>query len=159
MFLLHIQSRQDMAHTDQPLKEGNIHISAPHIYGTVLEALELPPQSSASFLNLGSGTGYLSCIAAEILGPHGHVVAVELHPDVLEHAAASQQVWLEHRVQDLGVAPLTALQGNALYIETNQGEARLGFDRIYIGAAVDTAGLVRMCELLRPGGILVGPGE
>jgi protein-L-isoaspartate O-methyltransferase len=58
-----------MAHADQPIKEGNIHISAPHIYGTVMEELELPSNSSLSFLNAGSGTGYLTCIAASILGP------------------------------------------------------------------------------------------
>ena len=58
-----------MAYTDQPLKEGNVHISAPHIYGSVLEALDLQPNKSLRFLNAGSGTGYLTCIAASILGP------------------------------------------------------------------------------------------
>lgn len=58
-----------MAHADQPIKEGNIHISAPHIYGSVMEALELRTNSSVTFLNAGSGTGYLTCIAASILGP------------------------------------------------------------------------------------------
>jgi len=59
-----------MAHSDQPLKEGNVHISAPHIYGSAIEALDLVPNSSMSFLNIGSGTGYICCIAAEILGPN-----------------------------------------------------------------------------------------
>ena len=58
-----------MAHTDQPIKEGNIHISAPHIYGVIVEGLELPRNSAMTFLNVGSGTGYLTCIAASILGP------------------------------------------------------------------------------------------
>lgn len=62
------QNQKNVAHTDQPLREGNIHISAPHIYGSVLEALELHPQSSLSFLNVGAGTGYMSCIVATILG-------------------------------------------------------------------------------------------
>ena len=62
------QGSEDSAHSDEPLKEGNVHISAPHIYGSALEALELQPNSSLSFLNVGSGTGYLSCIVAEILG-------------------------------------------------------------------------------------------
>lgn len=57
-----------MAHADQPLKEGNIHLSAPHIYGSALEALELQPNSSLSFLNIGSGTGYVSCIVADVMG-------------------------------------------------------------------------------------------
>lgn len=59
---------ENSAHLDQPLKDGHLHISAPHIYGSAMEALELPPNSSTSFLNIGSGTGYLSCIVAEVLG-------------------------------------------------------------------------------------------
>ena len=62
------QGNESIAHSDQPLKEGNVHISAPHIYGSAVEALNLIPNSSSSFLNIGSGTGYISCIAAEILG-------------------------------------------------------------------------------------------
>lgn len=42
------------------------------MYGSVLEALELKSNSSLSFLNVGSGTGYLSCIVATILGPHSN---------------------------------------------------------------------------------------
>lgn len=64
------QGHEDSAHSDQPLKEGNVHISAPHIYGSVIEALALVPNSCTSFLNIGSGTGYVSCIVAEILGPN-----------------------------------------------------------------------------------------
>ena len=64
------QGNEDSAHSDQPLKEGNVHISAPHIYGSVIEALSLVPNSCTSFLNIGSGTGYVSCIVAEILGPN-----------------------------------------------------------------------------------------
>jgi len=64
------RGNEDSAHSDQPLKEGNVHISAPHIYGSVIEALALVPNSCTSFLNIGSGTGYVSCIVAEILGPN-----------------------------------------------------------------------------------------
>ena len=64
-----IKGNEEYAYSDQPLREGNIHISAPHIYCSALEVLELQPESSLSFLNIGSGTGYLSCIVAEILGP------------------------------------------------------------------------------------------
>ena len=46
-----------------------MHISAPHIYASAIEALDLKSNSTLSFLNIGSGTGYISCIAAEIMGP------------------------------------------------------------------------------------------
>ena len=35
----------------------------------MLEALDLQPNSSQAFLCVGSGTGYLCAIAAEIMGP------------------------------------------------------------------------------------------
>ena len=67
--LAHLQDVLDLAHADRPLRVGHIHISAPHIYGGVCEALELPVNAPLSVLNVGSGTGYLTCILASILGP------------------------------------------------------------------------------------------
>jgi len=43
--------------------------SAPHMYGIVLMALEL--RAGHKLLNIGSGTGYLSCIAGVVLGDRG----------------------------------------------------------------------------------------
>lgn len=63
-----LQSDKQRAYADQPLKEGNVHLSAPHIYGSVLEAFELEANTSGSFLNAGSGSGYLTCLAASIMG-------------------------------------------------------------------------------------------
>ena len=60
---------ENEAYEDCPIKKGCVHISAPHIYCTILEALDLKPGTSLSFLNIGSGSGYLTCIASEILGP------------------------------------------------------------------------------------------
>jgi len=77
-----LQGNETLAHSDQPLKEGNVHISAPHIYGSAIEALDLVPNSCTSFLNIGSGTGYVSAIVADILGPnslnYGKVVVLSL---------------------------------------------------------------------------------
>ena len=51
---------------DLAWKHGNIHLSAPCIYSEVMESILLEP--GMSFLNLGSGTGYLSTLAGLILG-------------------------------------------------------------------------------------------
>lgn len=55
-----------LAYRDLAWKYGNLHLSAPSIYGEVLEHLNLEP--GRSFLNIGSGTGYLSTMAGLILG-------------------------------------------------------------------------------------------
>ncbi|KAL7580248.1 hypothetical protein ACA910_012985 [Epithemia clementina (nom. ined.)] len=146
---------QSLAHTDQPLKEGNIHISAPHIYGSVVEALELSPLSSMSFLNLGCGTGYLSSLVAKILGPTSRHVGLDVHANVVEHCRNAIRDWRE--ASDLELPLIDIIHGNALHIETDKGEAVTGFDRIYVGASVDRRKLPNIVKMLRLGGIFVGP--
>jgi len=149
------QDHESIAHADQPLKEGNIHISAPHIYGSALEALELLENSSLSFLNIGSGTGYLSCIVASILGPYSTNYGIEIHQDVVQHSLEAISKW---KIAFDGKIPhLEVIHGNALNISMDEGEALVGFDRIYLGAAIDQEDLPKLISLLKPGGVLVGP--
>jgi protein-L-isoaspartate O-methyltransferase len=146
-----------MAHADQPLQERNIHISAPHIYGSALEALDLTPNSTLSFLNVGSGTGYMSCIVAAILGSCSTNYGIEIHQDVVDHCNAAIASWKS--TSRGGSGHLQIIQGDALNVALDQGEAIIGFDRIYIGASVHRRCLPKLRSLLKTGGILVGPGE
>lgn len=123
------------------------------------EALDLKPNSSQSFLNLGSGCGYLSSLVACIVGPQGRYVGVELHEETVEHSRQAVQRWKAHTDVPAKTAILEFLQGNALEIDTSQGEAKLGFDRIYVGAAIENPEHLRkIVNLLNEGGIFVGPG-
>lgn len=65
----YLEEFKENAYKDLAWKHGNIHLSAPCIYSEVMEALDLQP--GLSFLNLGSGTGYLSSMVGLILGESG----------------------------------------------------------------------------------------
>lgn len=134
------------------------------MYGCILEALELEsshPRTSMSFLNVGSGTGYLSCIVANILGPSSANVqyGVEIHEDVIEHCHSAIEKWqqsdgLEGRNKECNIR---FAHGNGLHIDHMQGEARVGFDRIYVGATLRSRDLHKLTRLLLPNGVLVSP--
>lgn len=63
------------AYKDRPYKHSFLHISAPHIYATILSSLELSSNSNGlSFLNIGAGSGYLNCLVAHVLGLSTHAI-------------------------------------------------------------------------------------
>lgn len=84
---------------------------------------------------------------------------IEIHEDVVQHCKDSIARWKHHHPPAQAIHHIDIIHGNALNIAVNKGEALLGFDRIYIGAAVDGSALPRLKKLLKPGGILVGPGR
>lgn len=72
------------AYKDLAWKHSNLHISAPCIYSEVMEGLCLEP--GLSFLNLGSGTGYLSTMVGLVLGSYGINHGIEYYSDVVQYA-------------------------------------------------------------------------
>ena len=75
---------RDEAYVNMPVRHGLVHQSSPSVYGSALEALDLKP--GLSFLNVGSGTGYFSALAAQLLGPDAVHVGLERHADLVRHA-------------------------------------------------------------------------
>ena len=59
-------STEEVRYINAPFRNGQQHLSAPCIYATALEALEL--SVGCSFLNVCAGTGYFSAVASQILG-------------------------------------------------------------------------------------------
>lgn len=141
------------AYKDQAWKHGNVHLSAPCIYVEVMEWLKLGP--GMSFLNLGSGTGYLSTMAGLIIGPYGMNHGIEYHQDVIDHAEER----LEHFIRtceafdDFEFCEPMFVRGNCLLLSPT---CRL-YDRIYCGAACPAEHENYMKNLMKVGGILVMP--
>ena len=71
------KERQHEAYYDQPIKCGNLHMSEPHIYGTVIDALEL--SEGLSFLNIGAARAS-STVVAYITGRRASTTASRFTP-------------------------------------------------------------------------------
>lgn len=95
---------------------------------------------------------------------------MELHDDVIGHCKASLAKWGGASVNengnistinfvDDGTPDIHIVKGNGLNILKSEGESVVGYDRIYVGAAIDSSELTNITKLLSPGGILVGPGK
>ncbi len=132
------------AYTDMPLRQGVLHLSAPSIYGTALEFLDLQP--GHSFLNIGSGTGYLSALAATILGPRAVQFGVECRAELVSHARSKLDALGHHHVQ--------IVHSNAFSLDP---EGSMRFERIYVGAGASARTAALLFRMLEIGGVIVGP--
>ena len=98
---------EEVRYLDMPIRNGIQHLSAPGIYGVALEALDLA--DGQSFLNVCSGTGYFSAVAARILGTRAVHVAVELRGELVRRARA--------KLAALGLAHVDLRHGSCLEID------------------------------------------
>ncbi|XP_064203124.1 protein-L-isoaspartate O-methyltransferase domain-containing protein 1 isoform X2 [Anguilla rostrata] len=151
----YLEGYRDNAYKDLAWKHGNIHLSAPCIYSEVMEALKL--QQGLSFLNLGSGTGYLSTMVGLIIGPFGVNHGVELHTDVVEYAREKLDDFIKNSdsFDKFEFCEPSFVVGNCLEISSDSHQ----YDRIYCGAGVQKDHENYMKILLKVGGILVMPIE
>lgn len=150
----YLEEDKDSAYKDLAWKNGNIHLSAPCIYSEVMEAIELEP--GMSFLNLGSGTGYLSTLAGLILGGNGTNHGVELFQDVIEYAHKRLESFIKTvpSFDDFEFCEPQFVCGNCLLLPSGYA-----YDRVYCGAACPSEHENYMKNLLKVGGILVMPLE
>ncbi|GAB6021495.1 hypothetical protein CHUAL_004101 [Chamberlinius hualienensis] len=144
---------RETAYKDMAWKQGNLHMSAPCIYSEAMEYLHLKP--GLSFLNLGSGTGYLSTMIGLILGTFGINHGIELHKDVVDYANQKLSEFLEKSiaVDEHDFCPPQFVVGNCL----NLGSDSPLYDRVYCGAGCPPEHENYIRNLLKVGGILVMP--
>ncbi|XP_044758102.1 protein-L-isoaspartate O-methyltransferase domain-containing protein 1-like isoform X2 [Coccinella septempunctata] len=140
------------AYQDAAWKCGHLHISAPCIYSEVIEGLCLEP--GLSFLNLGSGTGYLSTVVGIILGSRGINHGIEYHEDVVQYAYKKLEDFKKYSgaMDEFDFCEPVFARANCLCLT----ETRL-YDRVYCGAACPVEYEQYLKNLIKIGGILVVP--
>jgi protein-L-isoaspartate(D-aspartate) O-methyltransferase len=137
-------TEEAFVYADMPIRSDRHHLSAPGIYAEALEAM-LPLREGQSFLNIGSGSGYLSSLVASMIGPTGTSHGIELHKEMIDFA--------RQKCASIGFGHIEFFHGNA-YDVNYEGSMR--YDRIYVGACA-SARSKHLYELLEIGGVMVAP--
>lgn len=138
---------RNMAYIDSPQQIGRGQtISAPHMVGIMLEALDLLPGQRV--LEIGGGSGYHAACAAEIVGKKGQVYSVE----IIEKLALGAQEMLQRTGYDERV---TVVMGDG-----SRGYARgAPFDRIWVAAAAPEIPPQLTGQLMVGGKLLIPVGS
>ena len=82
-----MHAREDRA---LPLFHGQTG-SQPSTVAAMLRLLQVPV--GGSVLDLGSGSGWTTAILARLVGPSGHVLGLEIDPDLAAFGAANLAAW------------------------------------------------------------------
>ncbi|XP_037068342.1 protein-L-isoaspartate O-methyltransferase domain-containing protein 1-like [Pollicipes pollicipes] len=143
---------RESAYKDTAWRSDNLHLSAPCIYSSVMENLTLKP--GHSFLNIGSGTGYVSTMVGLMIGSQGVNHGVELFQDVIDYARQRLDEFSRHSsaIDQFDFCPPQFVCGNGLLIGVGRQ-----YDRVYCGARCPTSELPYLKQLLKVGGVLVVP--
>jgi len=163
-------ARVAQAYVNFPLRllDLKFTISAPEVYASALENLDI--QEGNRFLDVGSGCGLLTCMAAYLAGPKGCAVGIDLTDEIVTLArsnVAKLQASSARSQDDNSFAARMPQAGvifdncNAFVLDTDDyataSDPDGRFDRIHCGATCPEKHLSGLIALLRPGGILVTP--
>eukprot|EP01034_Spumella_vulgaris_P028729 gene28729-35642_t len=133
-----------------------------------------------SFLNVGSGSGYLSCLVSHLIGPTGLCHGIDISAAVVEHSRLCCEKWtsrLIDRLKSSAVAnalngpnetlneqnasmirdSISFVQGNCFHIDAAQSILYAKYDRIYVGAGCPDSHKEFFYNMLTVGGILILP--
>jgi protein-L-isoaspartate(D-aspartate) O-methyltransferase len=133
-----------LAYQDTPLPIGQGQtISAPHMVGMMLEALDLRP--GMNVLEIGTGSGYHAALVAELVRPNGKVYTIERIESLgLRARATLEQIGYDDVIEVIIADGTNGLPEHAPY------------DRIFVAAAgPEVPGPLK--AQLADGGILMVP--
>ena len=110
--------------------------------------------SGLSFLNVGSGTGYFSCLAGCVLQAHGINHGIELHEDLVQFAKERVEEFLRFSPSvAYDICPPKFLAGNCFRLEPSG----CSYDRVYCGAACPASKVPFILSLTKIGGFAIIP--
>jgi protein-L-isoaspartate(D-aspartate) O-methyltransferase len=134
---------RDYAYLEVPLPlPGEATISCPHSYPLFYEALELG--EGHRFLEVGTGSGYGSALAWEVVGEAGLVVTMEIDPETYAFA--------KENLERLGYDRMVLVLGDG----SLGYPPRAPYDRICFTAAAPEVPAPLLAQLA-PGGRVIGP--
>ncbi|KAL8851101.1 MAG: hypothetical protein Q9221_003997 [Calogaya cf. arnoldii] len=144
-----------LPYEDSPQPIGHsATISAPHMHAAAAESLLPYLHPSARVLDIGSGSGYLTHVLANLVGPEGKVVGID-HIQPLVDLAASNMARSDSGQQFLKSGKVKFVCGDG-----REGWKEGGpYDAIHVGAAAreEHEGLVE--QLRSPGRLFIPVGE
>ncbi|KAI6795571.1 protein-L-isoaspartate O-methyltransferase-like protein [Hortaea werneckii] len=125
-------------------------ISAPHMHAAACESLLPYLRPGARVLDIGSGSGYLTHVLAELVKPGGKVVGVEHISPLVELARANTAKSVEGRaLLDSGALEYVKADGRLGW------EAQGPYDAIHVGAAAAGQNQVLVEQLKAPGRLFI----
>ncbi len=106
-------------------------ISQPLVVAFMLEQLQ--PEPGDKILDIGSGSGWTTALLAEIVGPKGKIVAIEIVPELKEFGERNVA---KYNFIERGIAEFILADGSKGYPNTaSRPELAEGFDKILASAS------------------------
>jgi protein-L-isoaspartate(D-aspartate) O-methyltransferase len=135
---------------DNPQSIGyGVTISAPHMHAKACEAVVDLLKPGAKVLDVGSGSGYLTHVLAELVKPGGTVVGVEHIQPLVDLAQQNTAKSAEGR-ELLANGSVTYVRADGRKGWTGKGGEE-GYDVIHVGAAAVGFHQELIDQLKRPG--------
>ena len=119
-------------------RDKNINVGSPSLHAELLSTLDV--QKGHSVAHIGCGTGYYSAILAQLVGPDGHVFAVEFDAELASFTQSALA----------GYQNVEVVTGNGWHYPTKL------VDRIYVNFATSEIAPTWIANL-RVGGKLIFP--
>ena len=156
----------------QPLGHGAT-ISTPQFHAEVLSALSDSLAPGTSVLDIGTGTGYMACVFAKMVGASGTVKGVDCIAPLIEVARVTSNKIMQKDEKEkekdekekekkkdttgTGMAPIEFEVVDDLHLQENHTPS---FHSIYCAPAVSSPlQVTNLCRLLYVGGTMVVPLE